>query len=94
LAPNEITADYIRATIKSLIAEITERDPSEISDTADFTEDLGIDSLAGMEMMVTVDKRFKIDIPEEDFAKAKNVNDAVAMVQRFLVARPVDSASA
>jgi len=93
LVPNEITPEYIRATIKSLIAEITERDPSEISDTADFTEELGIDSLAGMEMMVTVDKRFKIDIPEEDFAKAKNVNDAVEMVQRFLVVRPVDSAT-
>jgi acyl carrier protein len=54
---------------------------------------LGIDSLAGMEIMVTVDKRFKVDIPEEEFAKIKTVNDAVEMVQRYLP-RPVDSASA
>jgi acyl carrier protein len=93
LATNEITSEQIRATVKELIAEITEREPSEISDTALFTEDLGIDSLAGMEIMVTVDKRFKVDIPEEEFDKIKNVNDAVEMVQRYL-ARAVDSTSA
>jgi acyl carrier protein len=93
LATNEITSEQIRATVKELIAEITEREPSEISDTALFTEDLGIDSLAGMEIMVTVDKRFKVDIPEEEFDKIKNVNDAVEMEQRYL-ARAVDSTSA
>jgi acyl carrier protein len=93
LATNEITPEQIRATVKELIAEITEREPSEISDTALFTEELGIDSLAGMEIMVTVDKRFKVDIPEEEFDKIKNVNDAVEMVQRYL-GRVVDSTSA
>lgn len=91
MEPSEITSEQIRAAVKELIAEITEREPGEISDTALFTEELGIDSLAGMEIMVTVDKRFKVDIPEEEFAKIKNVNDAVEMVQRYL-ARPVDSA--
>ena len=93
MATNEITSEQIRATVKELIAEITEREPSEISDTALFTEELGIDSLAGMEIMVTVDKRFKVDIPEEEFDKIKNVNDAVEMVQRYL-GRAVDSTSA
>jgi acyl carrier protein len=93
LEPNDITPEKIRATVKELIAEITEREPEEVSDTALFTEELGIDSLAGMEIMVSVDKRFKVDIPEEEFAKIKNVNDAVEMVQRYL-GRAVDSTSA
>ena len=90
MAPSEITSEQIRSVVKELIAEITEREPGEISDTALFTEDLAIDSLAGMEIMVTVDKRFKVDIPEEEFAKIKNVNDAVEMVERYL-GRAVDS---
>ncbi|MGA2212758.1 MAG: acyl carrier protein [Bryobacteraceae bacterium] len=93
MEPNDITPEKIRATVKELIAEITEREPEEVSDTALFTEELGIDSLAGMEIMVSVDKRFKVDIPEEEFAKIKNVNDAVEMVQRYL-GRAVDSTSA
>ena len=37
-----------------------------------------------MEVMVAMDKKFRIDIPEEEFVKATNVDQAVAMVQRYL----------
>ncbi len=49
-----------------------------------FAEELGIDSLTGMEVMLAIDKKFKTDLPEEEFAKVKNVDDIVEMVQRFL----------
>lgn len=70
--------------VKELVAEITERSPEEISDTALFTEDLGIDSLMAIEMLVAVDKKYKIHIPEEEFGKIKNVNDAVEIVRRYV----------
>jgi acyl carrier protein len=79
-----VTEGHIRLEIRKLLAEITEREPAEIADTDRFAEDLSVDSLMAMEMMVTVDKRFKIDIPEEEFTQVKNVNDAVAAVMRHL----------
>ena len=45
-----------------------------------FSEELGIDSLTGMEVMLAIDKKFKTDIPEEEFAKIKNVDDIVEIV--------------
>ena len=74
----------IRDAIKRMVADVTERSPEEISDTAHFQEDLGIDSLLAMELMVSMDKKYKIDIPEEEFQKIKNVDDAVAAVERYL----------
>jgi acyl carrier protein len=47
------TAERIRCEIKKLIAAVTERDPEEISDTASFKDDLGVDSLMAMEVMVS-----------------------------------------
>jgi acyl carrier protein len=79
-----ITAEQIRSEVKNLVAEITEREPEEVSDKATFAEELGIDSLTGMEIMLAIDKKFKTDLPEEEFAKVKNVDDIVEMVQRFL----------
>ena len=79
-----VTADLIRTEVKRLIAEVTERTPEEISDTASFTEELGVDSLMAMEVMVAVDKKYKINIPEEEFQKIRNVNDTVEVVQRYL----------
>ena len=78
------TEDAIRLEIKKLVASITEREPEEISDTALFTTELGIDSLMAMEIMVAMDKKFHINIPEEDFIQATNVDQAVLMVSRYL----------
>jgi acyl carrier protein len=78
------TTEQIRAEVKRLIANVTEREPEEISDTALFGEDLGVDSLMAMEVMIAVDKKFKIDIPEEEFNKATNVNESVALVEHWL----------
>ena len=36
-----------------------------------------------MEVMVAVDKKYKINIPEDEFATIKNVNDTVAVVLRY-----------
>jgi acyl carrier protein len=79
-----ITAEHIRDEVKKLIAEVTEREPEEITDTALFAEELGVDSLMAMEVMVAVDKKYKINIPEDEFAKIKNVNDTVEVVRRHI----------
>jgi acyl carrier protein len=81
------TSDEIRNEIKRLIANVTEREPDEIPDAAHFMDELGVDSLMAMEVMIAVDKKFKIDIPEEEFNKATNVNESVAMVEQFLAVR-------
>ena len=78
------TTEQIKAEVKRLIANVTEREPEEVSDTALFGEELGVDSLMAMEVMIAVDKKFKIDIPEEEFNKATNVNESVALVEHWL----------
>ena len=88
------TADQIRAEIKRLVANVTEREPDEISDTAHYMDELGVDSLMAMEVMIAVDKKFKIDIPEEEFNKATNVNESVAMVEQWLASRSGTAATA
>jgi len=78
------TTEQIRTEIKRLIAAVTEREPEDIPDAASFVDELGVDSLMTIEIMVAVDKKFGIDIPEEDFNEIKNVDDAVIIVQRLL----------
>jgi acyl carrier protein len=87
------TSDQIRAEIKNLVARVTEREPDEIPDDAHFMDQLGVDSLMAMEIMIAVDRKFGIDIPEEDFNKATNVNESVAMVEQWLAARSASATS-
>jgi len=80
----QIGVDQVLTAVRRLIATVTEREPEEIKEGDLLTEDLGVDSLMAMEIMVTVDRKFKIDIPEEEFATIKTVRDAVAMVMKYL----------
>jgi acyl carrier protein len=82
-----VSSEKVREEVKRLIAELTEREPGEITDTALFIDDLGVDSLMAIEVMVSLDKRYKIDIPEAEFNKIKNVNDAVDVVMHHLSGR-------
>ena len=74
----------VREEVRHLIAELTEREPGEITDTALFVDDFGIDSLMAIEILVSLDKMYKIDIPEAEFHKINTVNDAVDAVMRHL----------
>jgi len=80
----EITETQVREEVRNRVAELTEQDPSEVTDTADFIEELGVDSLMAIELMVALDKEFQIDIPEEEFREIKNVNEAVLTVMKHL----------
>jgi len=90
-----MVTEEIRAEVRRLIADVTERKPDEISDTALLTDELGLDSLMALEVMVAVDKKYKINIPEEEFSTIRTLNDAVEVVRRHLLAAPDgDAASA
>ncbi len=78
------TSEQIRTEIKKLIARVTEREPDEVADDAHYMEELGVDSLMAMEVMLAVDKKFKLDIPEEEFNTATNVNESVKLVEHWL----------
>jgi acyl carrier protein len=94
MTPNgHVSEEEIRMAVKRLIAQVTEREPEEIRDQASLKDELGVDSLMAMEVMVAVDKKFHIDIPEEEFNAITNVDDAVAAVKRYLPVSGVAAAS-
>ena len=81
------SADEIKEAVRAFMAKITERDPSEILDEHSFEKDLDIDSLMAMEIMVSVNKKYRIEILDEEFGTIRNLDDAVKVVQRHLAAR-------
>lgn len=72
--------DEIRAEVKRLIGKVTSLDPDEIPDTANFRDDLELDSLAMIEIAVEVGFAYKLRLTEEEMAELKGLEDAVEMV--------------
>lgn len=70
--------------LRDLIAEIVEMEPGKITAEANFVEDLGMDSMMALEILAAMEKKYKIQIPEEKLAQLRNLKDTVALARQYV----------
>ena len=68
--------------VKKIIAEKLSVDLSEVVPEASFVDDLGADSLDLVELIMTMEEEFDIDISDEDAEKMESVKDAMEYVAK------------
>ncbi|HTV54735.1 MAG TPA: acyl carrier protein [Terriglobia bacterium] len=71
----------IEEKVKQLIVEQLGVDEAEVTPAAHFIDDLGADSLDIVELVMTFEESFEIEIPDEDAEKIQTVKDAVDYIQ-------------
>jgi acyl carrier protein len=76
--------NQIRETIRQSVNRITGIAPGEILDTSRYRADLGLDSLAALEVVVDVEYAFKIKVPEDRIQTIETVHDTITVVQEYL----------
>ena len=67
----------IESKVKSIIVDKLGVDESEVTNDANFTNDLGADSLDTVELIMEFEKEFDLSIPDEDAENIATVGDAV-----------------
>lgn len=70
----------IAKKVKDIIVDKLGVEPSEVTETANFTNDLGADSLDTVELLMEFEKVFGIKIPDEETATIATVKDAIDKV--------------
>jgi acyl carrier protein len=68
--------DKIQEKVKKIIAEKLSVDIAEIVPDAAFVDDLGADSLDLVELIMSMEEEFDIEISDEDSEKMVKVQDA------------------
>ena len=63
--------------LKKIVAEQLGVDESKIVPSARFTDDLNADSLDLVEMIMSLEEEFNVEIPDEDAEKILTVQDAI-----------------
>lgn len=66
--------------VKKIIAEKLSVDLEEVVPEASFVDDLGADSLDLVELIMSMEEEFDIDISDEDAEKLVSVKDAIAYI--------------
>ena len=72
-----MSKDEIMAKLKPVIAEQLGVDEGEVTDTASFTEDLNADSLDLVELIMSLEEQFGLQISDEDAEKLTTVGEAI-----------------
>ncbi len=74
-------SDSIESKVKEIIVEQLGVDPDKVTTDAKFIEDLGADSLDTVELVMTFEEKFSVDVPDEEAEKLKSVADVVAYIK-------------
>ena len=71
----------VEEKVKNIIAEQLGVDMESVTPEASFIDDLGADSLDIVELVMTMEEEFDLEIPDEDAEKIKTVNDVVNYIK-------------
>jgi acyl carrier protein len=63
--------------VRSVIADKLEVEASKITPEANFTDDLGADSLDVVELVMALEEEFDVEIPDEEAEKLQTVQSVV-----------------
>jgi len=66
------------------LATYLKRDPASITESHHLRDDLGLDSVAVIELLFEIEDRFKIQIPDQDLVGLSTVGSVAAYVQERL----------
>ena len=72
--------DEALTAIREVAVEVLSVQPEAVVESARFAEDLDADSLDLVELVMGLEERFDVSIPEEDLEGVATVGDAVDLV--------------
>ena len=67
--------------VKEVVMEELNKTADEVKEDSKFAEDLGADSLDVVELVMALEEKFEIEIPDEDAEKITTVADAVKYIE-------------
>ena len=78
---NKTEETQVFEQIKLIIAEQLSAEPDKITPETSIIDDLGADSLDVVELVMALEEKFGIEIPDEDAEKINTVGDIVSYVE-------------
>ena len=80
----KIAPDNLEKEIRSIVAEILEIKETNIRPDANFADELGMDSMMALEILASVEKKYKIKIPEEYLTKVTSLKNMVEIAKKLM----------
>ena len=71
-------------TLRSMIAEILTIEPENIKPETKLKDDLGADSLDLFQLVVELEEKYDVEVPDDELEKIVTVQDALDMAKSLI----------
>ncbi len=65
------------ATVRATVALFIGQDLGQVSETADFSEDLGMDSLDRLELLAASEQEYDVTLSDEELSSVSNMGELI-----------------
>lgn len=76
--------ENVEKEIKSIIADVSGVDEEEITPDSNLANDLEIDSIRAIEIVVAIEKKYKVSIRDEDIPNINTPRQIVELTKELL----------
>jgi len=73
--------ENVEQQVKEVVVEHLGVNPDEVTPEASFIDDLGADSIDTVELVMALEEKFEIKVPEEDAEKLTTVGAAIDYIK-------------
>jgi acyl carrier protein len=81
--PDETIPDDLTQRILRIIAETQRKEPAQVTIDSSF-EELGIDSMDGVNIIFALENEFDINVPDEEVKNIRSIRDMVEGVRKLV----------
>ncbi|HAM09774.1 MAG TPA: acyl carrier protein [Bacteroidales bacterium] len=78
--------EEVNSRVKKVIAQVLEKNASDIGDNANFVTDLGASSIQSIRLVAGFEEEFNIEMDEDKSLQVQTVSGAVAFISSYLQA--------
>ncbi|MEG3631897.1 acyl carrier protein [Streptomyces poriticola] len=79
-----MTREQIVAAFADILNEVADVEPADVTEGKSLGDELDVDSLAMVEIIVAVEERFGVELPEEELKELRLVADVVGRIEKQL----------
>ena len=80
-----MTSEDIKEAVLDILADIApDEDLSQLQDDVPFREQLELDSMDFLDIVMELRKRYRIQIPEDDYVELRSMQSTVAFLEPMM----------
>lgn len=76
--------EQVKKEVRKIVADIAEIPIADLKENARFVEDLGVDSMMALEIIASIEKKYRVVVPEKEISGVTSLERVYEILDKLL----------